>query len=189
MDPKNFRALKNNEFEFIQATLIQISPKIVSYFQERRSLLYVSLFGNRDESLIYLITDEVKKVLKGFQQIVEIVSAGIYLGFIARRKFYLSLEGVELLLKEKLIPEQIIVQVNKEGEKAILYGNPIEKKMILDLDSNLKKDTFILIFNKLNELIALGNVEVEIENLESFNEKDILIKNLVDKGYYLRRKQ
>jgi hypothetical protein len=41
----------------------------------------------------------------------------------------------------------------------------------------------------LNELIALGKVELELENFKLFNERDILIKNLVDKGYYLRRKQ
>ena len=189
MDPKNFRALKNNEFESIEAALIQISPKIVFYFQERRSLLYVSKFGNKGENLIYLITEEVNKVLKRFQQIVDIISAGIYLGFIVRGKFFLSLEGAEILLKEELVPEQRFIKVNKEGEKAILYGNSIEKKMILDFSSELKKNSLILIFNRLKELIALGNVVVELENFEVFNERDILIKNLVDKGYYLRRKQ
>jgi len=189
MDPQNFRTLKNSEFESIKAALVQISPKIGSYFQERRSLLYLSIFGNEDENLIYLITEEVNKVLKRFQQIVDIISAGIYLGFIARGKFFLSLEGAELLLKEKLIPEQRFIKVNKEGEKAILYGNSIEKKMILNLSSEVKKNSLILIFNHLNELIALGNVVVELENFDLLNERDILIKNLVDKGYYLRRKQ
>ena len=189
MNLKNFRALKNSEFELIEAALVQISPKIVSYFQERRSLLYVSIFGNKDGNLIYLITEEVNNVLKRFQQTVHIISAGIYLGFIIRGKFFLSLEGAEILLKEELVPEQRFIKVNKEGEKAILYGNQIEKRMILDSSSNLKKNSLILIFNQLNELIALGNVVVELENFEIFNERDILIKNLVDKGYYLRRKQ
>jgi ribosome biogenesis protein Nip4 len=189
MNPKNFRALKNNEFEFIEAGLVQISPKIVSYFQERRSLLYVSIFGNKNENLIYLITEEINKVLKRFQQIVDIISAGIYLGFIEIGKFFLSLEGAELLLKEKLVPVQRFIKVNKEGEKAILYGNSIEKKMILDFSSEVKKNSLIFIFNPLKELIALGNVVVDLENFEVFNERDILIKNLVDKGYYLRRKQ
>ena len=189
MNLKNFRALKNSEFELIEAALVQISPKIVSYFQEQRALLFVSKFGNKDENLIYLITEEINKVLKRFQQTIDIISAGIYLGFIVRGKFFLSLEGAEILLKEELVPEQRFIKVNKEGEKAILYGNQIEKKMILDPSSNLKKNSLILIFNQLNELIALGNVVVELENFEIFNERDILIKNLVDKGYYLRRKQ
>ena len=189
MNLKNFRALKNSEFELIEAALVQISPKIVSYFQEQRALLFVSKFGNKDENLIYLITEEINKVLKRFQQTIDIISAGIYLGFIVRGKFFLSLEGAEILLKEELVPEQRFIKVNKEGEKAILYGNQIEKRMILDPSSNLKKNSLILIFNQLNELIALGNVVVELENFEIFNERDILIKNLVDKGYYLRRKQ
>ena len=189
MNLKNFRALKNSEFELIEAALVQISPEIVSYFQEQRALLFVSKFGNKDENLIYLITEEINKVLKRFQQTIDIISAGIYLGFIVRGKFFLSLEGAEILLKEELVPEQRFIKVNKEGEKAILYGNQIEKRMILDPSSNLKKNSLILIFNQLNELIALGNVVVELENFEIFNERDILIKNLVDKGYYLRRKQ
>ena len=189
MDPKIFRALKNSEFEFIKIALSQLSPKIVTYLQERSTLLYISISGNKNENLIYLITENHKKALIHFQKNAKIISAGTYLGFIVRRQFFLSLEGAELLLGEKLIPEQRIVQVNIEGEKAILYGNPIEKKMILDFSSNLKKDSFILILNQLNELIALGNVELELENFKLFNERDILIKNLVDKGYYLRRKQ
>jgi ribosome biogenesis protein Nip4 len=189
MIPMNFRALKNSEFEFIQAALIQISPRLVSYVQIRRSFLFTSISGKRNKNLVYMITENIKNIQKKLQKKVDLISAGTYLGFLRMQKFFLSLEGAEYFFKEKLIPDQIIIRVSKEGEKSILYGNPIERRMILDNNYNVKKGSIVLILNQFNELVALGHAEVALNNLKSFKEREILISNLIDKGYYLRRAQ
>ena len=185
----NFRALKNTEFDFIQAALIQMSPQLVSYLQVRSSLLFISIATKKNKNLVYIISEDLKNIQNSFQKNVDIISAGIYLGFIRGQRFFLSLEGAEFFLKEKLIPNQLLIRVNKEGEKSILYGNPIERWMILDNNFKVKKGSIVLILNPSNELIALGHIEVELINLESFKEREILISNLIDKGYYLRRAQ
>jgi ribosome biogenesis protein Nip4 len=189
MNPKNLRNLKNREFDIIQASLTQISSKINQYLQDRRSCIYLIISEYKAKDQIYLITENLKNVLTNFQSDLKIASAGIFLGFILKNNFFLSLEGAELFLKENLIPEEVILRVNDEGEKSILYGNPVERKMIPNISSTMQKNSIIFILNKSSELISIGYSEVDIRDLDAFKERDILIKNLIDKGYYLRRPQ
>lgn len=188
MNPKKLRNLNDTEFKSLQVYLTPISPKISLYLEDRKSLLY-SISIQDTKNLIYLISNSLKESLIHFESNLTITSAGTYLGFMVKNKFFISLEGAEYFFSEKLIPNQILIEVNKEGEKSILYGNPIEKKMISKIDRSLKKDSIVLILNQSSELIALGHLEVELSVLDEKNEREIIAKNLVDKGYYLRRKQ
>ena len=61
--------------------------------------------------------------------------------------------------------------------------------MIYNIDRSVKKNSVILILNQSSELIALGHLEVDLSEFNEKDEKEIIVKNLVDKGYYLRRKQ
>ncbi|MFX1277737.1 MAG: PUA domain-containing protein [Promethearchaeota archaeon] len=79
--------------------------------------------------------------------------------------------------------------VNDKGEKAILYGNIILKKMITNIHVNLKKKDFLLVFNQLNELIAIAQSQVDFEDIQNLEPNKSIAINLVDKGYYLRKKQ
>ena len=188
MNPKNLRNLNMNEFKVIQAYLIQISPNISLYLEDRKTLLYI-ISTQDNKSLVYLITNSLKENLHHLKSTLKVTSAGTYLGFMENNKFFISLEGAEFFLSEKLIPNQILLEVNKEGEKSILYGNPVEKKMISHIDPSLKKDSIVLILNQFSELISLGYLRVDLSTLDGMNEREIVIKNLIDKGYYLRRKQ
>ena len=60
---------------------------------------------------------------------------------------------------------------------------------IYNIDRSVKKNSVILILNQSSELIALGHLEVDLSEFNEKDEKEIIVKNLVDKGYYLRRKQ
>ena len=188
MNLKNFRNLENREFEIVQVALNQISLKLSLYLEARRSLLYFAPKYNY-KSPIYLITNSLKNNLKHFESNLKINSAGTHLGFMENSNFFLSLEGAEFFLSENLIPDQRLVSVSKEGEKSILYGNPIEKKMILNIDTSLKRDSIVLILNQSSELISLGHLEADLRNFDAMNERAIVAKNLIDKGYYLRKKQ
>ena len=188
MNPKNLRNLNPIDFKVIQTYLTHISPKISSYLESKRSLLY-KISSQDTKNLVYLISDSLQENLNRFETNLKITSAGTYLGFIEKGRFFLSLEGAEYFLSENLVPTQILTEVNKEGEKSILYGNPIQKKMIYNIDRSVKKNSVILILNQSSELIALGHLEVDLSEFNEKDEKEIIVKNLVDKGYYLRRKQ
>jgi len=188
MNPKNLRNPNTKEFKALEVYLTQISPKISLYLEAQRSRLYI-ISTSDTKSSVYLITDSLKENLKHFESTLKITSAGTYIGFMENGKFFLSLEGAEFFLTEKLIPYQVLIKVNEQGEKSILYGNPIEKKMISNIDGQLKKHSLVLILNQSSELISLGSLEVDPSMLDAMNEREIVVNNLVDKGYYLRRKQ
>ena len=118
-----------------------------------------------------------------------IISAGIYFGFIKKNKFRLSLEGAEFLLNLHFFSERHLATVNNDGEKAILYGNQILRKMIVKISNKVKKNDFILVFNQSNELICIARSQVNFEDIRNLKNNDIIAFNLIDKGYYLRKKQ
>ena len=139
--------------------------------------------------MVYLISEILRRSIEKIQNIGDINSAGLYFGFISKNAFFLSLEGAEFLLKEKLIPNHNILCVNNKGEKAILYGNQIKKEMVSQIPSDIQKNDFLFVLNGLKELIALGRSEINYSQFEFTNQEKIIARNFIDKGYYLRRKQ
>jgi len=61
--------------------------------------------------------------------------------------------------------------------------------MIIKIPSNLEKKEFLLVFNRLNELIAIAQAQIGYKTSQNLNTSDLIALNLNDKGYYLRRKQ
>ena len=53
----------------------------------------------------------------------------------------------------------------------------------------MKIGELLLIFNQENELIAISKAQIEYNTWESLKSKDIIAQTLLDKGYYLRKKQ
>ncbi|ADG12793.1 Protein of unknown function UPF0113 [Methanocaldococcus infernus ME] len=84
-----------------------------------------------------------------------------------RRKFKLSLEGFTLL-SNNIVNNYCIV--NEKAESLFLYGRDIFKSSILEIKGSGR----LAIFNKNREFLGVG-----------YKEKDI-IKNIKDKGWYLR---
>jgi len=188
-DFKNFRLLNETEIKIILAALNQISPSIAPFIEKKNFSLYILIPENENRHLVYLIFERLRELILSFQINVKITSTGLYLGFISRNTFFLSLEGAEFFLKENIIPEHNILKVTNEGEKAILYGNPITKRMISNFPSDFQKSAILLVLNESRELIALARLENDPSNYKLLNQGDLVATNLIDKGYYLRRKQ
>ena len=188
-DFRTFRLLDAIENRIIHTALNQISPNIALFIEKRSLSLFVLVPEPNERHQVYLISEEIRKLILSFQNNVNITSAGIFIGFISRNTFFLSLEGAEFFLNENIIPDQNILNVSNEGEKAILYGNPIIKKMVFSIPLDLQKNAILLILNESRELIALARSEIDHTNYKLLNQGDLVAINLIDKGYYLRRKQ
>ncbi|MHA1671231.1 MAG: NIP7 pre-PUA domain-containing protein [Promethearchaeota archaeon] len=186
---KNFRPLNETEFRIVHATLDRISSNITLFIKNKRLALFISVPEQDKKYLVYLISEKLRKLILSFQNDVSMTSAGLYLGFLSRNNFFLSLEGAEVFLKEKLIPDQNILNVTNKGEKGILYGNPIIKRRVFNIPSDLQKNSILLVLNKSRKLIALARSEIDYTNFKLLNQEDLVAINLIDKGYYLRRKQ
>ena len=118
-----------------------------------------------------------------------IIAAGIYFGFIKKGIFHLSLEGVEFLRNHQILPNSNKITINEKGEKSILYGNDILKSAITIMPPELKKNNLLAVFNQKNEIIALARATIDSSSFQNLKSNQKIAQNLVDKGYYLRKKQ
>lgn len=191
---ENFRKINENELQIIEVSLSKISPKISIFLKKVQYHFYIS-FKNTDSikeyPTIYLIPSNLTKIMNMVTPILNasINSAGLYFGFIKKNQFFLSLEGTEYLFKEGAYLDNNLIQVNEDGEKSILYGNNVLKTMIAKISPSVKKNDFLLVFNQKSELIAIARSQLDCFSIENLNPKAIVALNLIDKGYYLRKKQ
>ncbi len=191
-DSKNFRPINNYEKNIIANSLSQISIKFISILDEKLYDLYILLNSpviKGNQLPIYLIKPRNKDLKQLLQLTSYSYSMGLYFGFIKKGFFFLSLEGAEFLYRNKYILEKNQIIVNIQGEKSILYGNNILKKMVSNISMELKINDLVVVLNELKEIIAIGITKVEGNNFYNLESDDLIALNLIDKGYYLRKNQ
>jgi len=191
-DLKNFRIINNKENRIIEDSLIKYSFKLPSALKELEFQFFILLDDlslNSKFPSIYLVPTTLINTLNIIDPDIKTISSGIYFGFIKKNNFYLSLEGAEFLHTKNCFSKCHYVEVNKQGEKSILYGNNIKKELIIEISNKLNKKDFLLVLNQSKELIAIALSQVNYKTFQNLNPKDVIALNLVDKGYYLRKKQ
>lgn len=189
---RKFRIVNEIEKKIINDSISKISPEIIPVLEYNKLSLFISFntIGFEDQlPSIYLIPNDLTKTVVNVEHDTEVCSAGVYFGFIKIDQFYLSLEGTEFLYRLNTFPKNTQLISNDEGEKAILYGNRILKKYITKIPQTLKKNELVLILNKSKELICLALCQEDYSKTQALNLNDIIALNLIDKGYYLRKKQ
>jgi len=187
-DEKTFRRINEIEQTIIHGSIVKISDVALSAIAKSNYELFISESSSHERyffPMVYLVPNKLSELLNRSKNIV--YSSGLYFGFIKKGQFFISLEGANFLHELECFSDKQIIHVNKEGEKSILYGNKISKKMISKTPLYLKKNTFILILNALNELIAIGQSQVDSDVIQSLDKNGIIALNFVDKGYYLRK--
>jgi ribosome biogenesis protein Nip4 len=61
--------------------------------------------------------------------------------------------------------------------------------MLLEKSYNFKVNSFLIIFNKEEEIIAIGRATIGSSQIQNLKPEDLIAINLSDKGIYLREKQ
>ncbi|TFF99391.1 MAG: hypothetical protein EU542_09055, partial [Promethearchaeota archaeon] len=177
-------------------TFSEISDEVKFFFNENQNQFYVVIFKddttNRYPS-IFFVSKSLIETFKKLNNKSRIVALGIYTGFMKHGQFYLSIEGAEFLNNNHLIPKDKKIYVKKDVEKSILYGNHIDKMMISSLENfskiSIEKGKIIFLFSEINELLSISLLTKNIDSFNKMNESDLIATNLIDKGYYLRKKQ
>jgi len=187
-----FRSTNQIEKKIIKNSLSKNFSNRISDFEEFEKGLYVFIkkqtsYNNFPK--IYLLSEELKKLLTNVNVYNNISLGGLYFGFIKRGEFFLSLEGAEFLYKRGLISDVVQLHVNIRGEKSILYGNNILKNMLIKKSYNFKEKAILLVFNKEKEIIAISRSMIEGNQIQKLKPEDLIAVNLSDRGMYLREKQ
>jgi len=161
-----YRALNREEIESIKNTL--------SYYLSREDIenfkfQHLYLLYDRDRYNVIYATEDVLKNLHLFNSIY---GAGLIFGNFKRDrnkvKFTLSLEGMDLISKD-IVKNYAVV--NRKGETLFLYGRDIFLSSVLELKGGGR----LAIFNVDREFLGIGNYG-----------GGKIIKNVIDKGWYLR---
>ncbi len=187
-----FRLINKIENSFITNSLQKLSTEVLSYFKKKDHRFYIFINDEQTESkfpLIYLVPYENSNILEEKLRNENINAAGIYFGFIKKGIFHLSLEGAEFLRNQHILPNSNKITINEEGEKSILYGNDILKSVITMIPPKLKKNNLIAVFNQKNEIIAIARATIDSSSFQNLKSNQRVAQNLVDKGYYLRKRQ
>ena len=191
-EKKNFRKINEKEKKIIFASLKYLSPNPSPILKKIEENLFIALrkITSKERVLkMFLIFDDLKKILTNVNSITNPCSAGIYFGFIKKGRFLISLEGAEYLYKHEKSIEFHQLKLNQAGEKSILYGNHISKNMILQIISQFNVNDLLLLFNSNKEFIAIAQARVDSESIQNLRPKEIIALNIIDKGYYLRKEQ
>ncbi len=187
-----FRPLNKIEAEILNTSSSNIIDDIVSTISNLGYKIYFSLSPLRTEKnspRVYLVPHDLVAKVEDFRKKSEIISSGIYFGFINKGKFFMSLEGMEFLYQRQLFGHLNKIIVTENGEKSILYGNPIKKGMILELQYSKMKTKIALVLNENDELLAMARLKKDHASFMVANKDEIVALNLIDKGYYIRREK
>ncbi|MFX1501586.1 MAG: PUA domain-containing protein [Promethearchaeota archaeon] len=186
-----FRKINKIERDIIINSFSKNHVKLQSNIENLKNRLYISLKNLKYKNNfpnIYLLSKTQINSLRTLKN-NKIISAGIFFGFIKKGNFYLSLESAEFLYLNKIISGFKKVQVNNNGEKSILYGNDLLKKMIFKISDSFEQNDLLLIFNKSEEFLALAQSKIDSQNMQVVQPNEVIAKNLIDKGFYLRENQ
>ena len=91
--------------------------------------------------------------------------------------------------EKQVLPIVNQITVSEEGEKSVLYGNDILKSVIISIPPELKKNDLLTVLNQKNEIVALARAEIDYSSYLNLKLDHKIAQNLVDKGYFLRKKQ
>jgi len=187
-----FRKAKENEKKIVKDSLYHISNKIWKYILTEKYEIYIQISESKQNKTsleLFLVPQQLEPEINKIKNLTTIKFTGIPLGFIKNKRLFLSLEAAELFFNlHKIDPRNILI-LNENGEKSVLYGNPIKKGMILDISFEIRVNWIIFLVNKNQEFLGLGLLKVNYEKYKKLKNKDNIALNLVDKGSYLRRDQ
>jgi len=125
----------------------------------------VILIGEAERREVFITTKEAYKTLKKINK--EPYTVGVIIGEFRGNKFFPNIEGAKFAKYKK-------IYVNDKAEQLVLYGRDVFPNSIIK-GEKLKPKEKCIIVNKKGEILAIGKVE-----------KD-KIKNIIDRGWYLRK--
>jgi ribosome biogenesis protein Nip4 len=123
------------------------------------------------------------QLLKKYQ--ITPYTIGLGLGEFQGKDFLVSLSGGSFLSPNS----KKIAIVNSKAEQAFLFKNPILEGSVMEINRELNLGDKIFVLNKNSLFLGIGQLVKELKEWQKgkVKEKRIIIKNLMDLGWYLRK--
>ncbi len=112
---------------------------------------------------------------------------GLFLGLLKTDQFNVSLECASLMCACGVVTKNW-VRLTPDGEKSFLYGQDVKKAHVAVVATGgITHDRGIcIVVNEAEECLGVGQLATEDPAFKSNEDEDIVLKNVVDKGIYLR---
>jgi ribosome biogenesis protein Nip4 len=160
-----FRTLNNYERELVRKTSKVYGLNVDTALKDKKLITVAS--GRKE---VFITNSQTVKLINKMKK--EPYSAGLYIGEIKGKNFELDLEGASLiapLAKKKII-------VDDDAEQLVLYGRDVFSNSVV-FSEGLKKGEKCIVTNKYGDALALAEVKGD----------RLFAKNVMDRGWYLRR--
>jgi ribosome biogenesis protein Nip4 len=148
-----------SKFAFQLGAKISLNPDFVVEKGGRRFLLNESLLKVAQKDFYY---------------------AGIYLGKVKNGKFFPSFNLLSMLARGEA--NKIVVE--KKAAWLFICGRDIFRKGILAVRGSRKKGDHALVMNEFGDCLGFGRI---VRGLDGGAKTDVVVKNIVDVGDFLRR--
>jgi 60S ribosome subunit biogenesis protein NIP7 len=132
---------------------------------------------------VLLISEAMHIVFFEFKEFRQPYFMGIHLGDIKKNNFKISLEGITLIANH--IKEKTILSVS--GEKRVLYGRDLSKDNLASIPAGIQENDKSILINENGEVLALGKYLFNRDQIEKSKGNQVVVKNIMDKGWYLRK--
>jgi len=129
----------------------------------------------RKENRYFLINEDLKRILS-----TDFFYAGTYLGKIKNGKFFPSFSLLSMIAERKANK----MVVDKKTEWLFICGRDVFKQGITKVMGSKRKGDYALILNHHDECLGFGKILGRLDK-----EKEVVIKNIVDIGDFLRRER
>ena len=114
-------------------------------------------------------------------------SLGLFIGILRKRGggFDVSLEFLSWLRQRGFVERAITL--TDEGEQHALYGRDVLKSSIASFPQDLDRGDMLPLVNGRGEVLALGKALCDNSGMQEAEPRQRVVKNMRDKGWYLRR--
>ncbi|MHA1849556.1 MAG: hypothetical protein ACTSXU_18070 [Promethearchaeota archaeon] len=157
-----------------------------SLIEKNNANIYIFNKGNFKR--VHLLFRKYKQQFKHLMGHPGLVDFGLFLGISKDGQFNVSIEGASEIVRSGSCSRNYVV-LSESGEKSFLYGNDVKKKDVKGLPrKGITHDRGIcLILNANKDCLGVGKLQVDDSHLKDPDEDTIVLRNLVDKGLYLRK--
>ncbi|MEE8168332.1 MAG: NIP7 N-terminal domain-related protein [Candidatus Hydrothermarchaeales archaeon] len=158
-----FKRLEKKEFDALKKLKHEFGVDLEKILDDK--VLFVALDGRKE---VFATNKQASEALEKLKR--DPYSIGLYLGEIRGGRFILSLEGASVIAR--YTDKKVIV--SRKAEQLVLYGRDVFSKSAVNFET-LAEGERCLIVNDRDELLGIGRVEKG------------MVKNLMDRGWYLRK--
>jgi ribosome biogenesis protein Nip4 len=172
------RQINNNEYELLKSIIdskfgIGTMKKVVSHF---------ILLKNNSSNQYFTLNKENLNLIKILKMVKSVFSIGFPLIEIKDSNIFFHPTAIEVL--RQFTNNKI--KITKKAADLYLYGRDLFKSSILWYNVNLKKGDNVIILDNQENSIGIGELLIPIDKFKKIESSKVVVKNLIDLGWYLR---